>query len=85
MLTSSARKHDCRMLSPAIEVYIVYFLLEMVFELLPQYFWIFDFYNPRTYSIYIYILVALIQFIISFIIVILIYKNKEKQLSRIGA
>lgn len=68
-----------------IEVYIVYFLLEVVFELLPEYFWIFDFYNPKTYSIYIYILVALIQFIISFIIVILIYKNKEKQLSRIGA
>lgn len=68
-----------------IEVYIIYFVLEIIFELLPQYFWIFDFYNPMTYSIYIYILVSLIQFIISFIIVILIYKNKEKQLSRIGA
>ncbi|MBO5476053.1 MAG: hypothetical protein J5982_06115 [Bacilli bacterium] len=68
-----------------IEVYIIYFVLEIIFELLPQYFWIFDFYNPMTYSIYIYILVSLIQFIISFIIVILIYKNKEKILSRIGA
>lgn len=67
-----------------VEVLIIYFVLEMLFESLPQYFWIFDFYNPKTYSIYLYILVSLIQFIISFIILILVYKNKEKELGRVG-
>jgi len=56
----------------------------MILENYPTYLWIFDIYNPMQYSIFIYLIVSIVYFIISFSLVIYTYKNKEKELMRIG-
>lgn len=67
-----------------VEFIIVYFLLEMILENLPYNYWLFGIYNLSNISIYNYLLSSLIYFIISFIILLLSYKNKEKILNRMG-
>ncbi len=73
-----------KMIFNIIEVLIIYFILEMILENYPTYLWIFDIYNPMQYSIFIYLIVSIVYFIISFSLVIYTYKNKEKELMRIG-
>ncbi len=67
-----------------IEVLIIYFVLEMILENFPPYLWIFDIYNPGNYSIFIYLIISIVYFIISLSLVLLTYKNKEKELTMIG-
>lgn len=73
-----------RLVFNVIEVLVIYFLLEMILENYPIYFWVFDIYNPTQYSIFVYLLVSVIYFVTSLILVLIVYKNKEKELKRIG-
>lgn len=72
-----------KLLITIIEFYIVYFLLELILENYNECFWLFDMF-PKFTSPYYYLLVDLIYFIISFGILIITYKNKEKIMLRIG-
>lgn len=68
-----------------IEFVIVYILGEIIVEsVLPSEFWLFPTYELFDDSIYIRLIASLIYFTISFIIMILSYKNKEKIMKRIG-
>lgn len=67
-----------------IEFIIIYFVLEMLIENLPSYFWMFSIYGLSNYSIYYQLMASVLYFIISFIIVIFVYRKKEMILKRIG-
>lgn len=67
-----------------IECLIIYFILEIVAEGLSAHFWIIDIYNPEAYSIYKYIIFAIICFCLSFALVLLSYRSKERVLKRVG-
>lgn len=68
-----------------IEFIIIYFILEIIFEELPSNYWLFDIYTlGDEISINKYLLTSSLYFIISFTMLIIVYKNKEKVLNRIG-
>lgn len=70
-----------------IECILIYFILDIFVETkFPSDYTllIFDPYTVTRYSIFRYLLVSIIYFIISFILVIFAYRNKEKLLNRVG-
>ena len=67
-----------------IEFIIIYFILEIILENLPFNYWLFGIYGLSTMSIYSHLTASIIYFIVSFIAMISVYKNKEKILKKIG-
>ncbi len=68
-----------------IEFIIFYIFGEIIIEsVLPSGFWLASTYTLYYDSIYLRIIASLIYFIISFVIMILSYRNKEKIMKRIG-
>ncbi len=68
-----------------IEFVIVYIFSEIIIEsVLPSEFWLYSTYELFDDSIYLRLIATLIYFIISFVIMILSYRNKEKIMKRIG-
>lgn len=81
-LIVQSRNH--KMIFTLIESIIIYFIIDIISENFPICFWTMGFYTVNDYSIYIYVIISLVYFIISFIGVLFAYKNKEKMLKRIG-
>lgn len=68
-----------------IEFVIVYIFGELLIAaILPSEFWLFPTYTLFDDSIYLRLIASTIYFIISFVIMILSYRNKEKVMKRIG-